>query len=110
LQYLESVIQAASKVIPKIREAAHLILQGTPMTIERFTGRVIGWVGGFPQTTLFQAWGPRLAPTLWMVGESIFPGQSIAATALGGLNAAKQIYWELEREHFPSRPKEFQPA
>lgn len=109
-EYLERVIQAASKIIPHVKEAAQIILPGTPVTFNRFTGRMEGWVGGFPQTNLFQAWGPRLGPDLWMVGDSIFPGQSIAATALGGLNAAKQIQWESERDYLPSHSSEFPPS
>jgi phytoene dehydrogenase-like protein len=109
-EYMEKVIQTASKVIPHIREASQVILPGTPVTFERFTRRINGWVGGFPQSNLFQAWGPQLTPTIWMVGDSIFPGQSIAGTALGGLNAAKQIHWELEREYLHSHPREFHPA
>ena len=54
-------------------------------------GPAWGWVGGFPQTSLFRAWGPRLAPGLFMVGDSIFPGQSTAAVALGGLRVAGSL-------------------
>ena len=49
-----------------------------------------GWAG-FPQTSLFRSWGPRLARGLWMVGDSIFPGQSTAAFALGGLRVAGML-------------------
>ncbi len=52
-------------------------MDGTPVTFQRFTGRSLGWVGGFPQTSLFRAWGPRLGRRLWLVGDSIFPGQSV---------------------------------
>ena len=72
-----------------------LILPGTPVTFQRFTRRAWGWVGGFPQTSLFRAWAPRLAPGLWLVGDSIFPGQSTAAVALGGLRVARTILSEL---------------
>jgi hypothetical protein len=30
-------------------------------------------------------------PNVWMVGDSIFPGQSTAAVALGGLRVARAI-------------------
>ena len=74
-----------------------MILPGTPVTFQRFTNRFQGWVGGFPQTNLFRAWGPRLAPKLWMVGDSIFPGQSTAAVALGGMRVARQVLAEIEK-------------
>jgi hypothetical protein len=54
------------------------------VTFQRFTRRAWGWVGGFPQTSLFRAWGPCLAPGLWLVGDSIFPSQSVPAVALAG--------------------------
>ena len=89
--YSDHLISAAVRVLPRLREAAKFIIAGTPITFQRFTRREWGWVGGFPQTNLWRAWGPRLAPQLWMVGDSIFPGQSTAAVALGGLRVADSI-------------------
>jgi C-3',4' desaturase CrtD len=89
--YTDQLLDAAEQVIPGLRDAADLIMPGTPVTFQRFTRRKWGWVGGFPQTSLFRAWGPRLAPGLWMVGDSIFPGQSTAAVALGGLRIARTL-------------------
>ncbi|MCS7039758.1 MAG: hypothetical protein NZP34_09160, partial [Caldilineales bacterium] len=95
-----------ARVVPGLREAAELILPGTPLTFARFTGRHRGWVGGFPQTSLWRTWPPRLAPRLWMVGDSIFPGQSTAAVALGGLRVAAAVAHELGTElvFAPERP------
>jgi phytoene dehydrogenase-like protein len=93
--YTDRVLAAAEVVLPGLREAADLVLPGTPVTFQRFTRRTWGWVGGFPQTNLFRAWGPRLAPGLWMVGDSIFPGQSVPAVALGGLRVARSLLAEL---------------
>ncbi|NUM45136.1 MAG: FAD-dependent oxidoreductase [Anaerolineales bacterium] len=89
--YLDRMLAAAERVIPHVRAAANLIMPGTPITFQRFTRREAGWVGGVPQTNLFRAWGPRLAPGVWMVGDSIFPGQSTAAVALGGVRVATTI-------------------
>jgi phytoene dehydrogenase-like protein len=94
--YTERVLDAAESVLPNLRGAATLVLPGTPVTFQRFTRRVSGWVGGFPQTNLFRTWAPRLAPGLWMVGDSIFPGQSTAAVALGGLRVAKGLLAEAD--------------
>ncbi len=93
--YLERVLAAAEVALPGLREAANLILPGTPVTFQRFTRRAWGWVGGFPQTSLFRAWGPRLGPGLWLVGDSIFPGQSVPAVALGGMRVARALLAEL---------------
>ena len=92
------MLAAAEIALPGLREAAALVLPGTPVTFHRFTRRIQGWVGGFPQTNLFRAWGPRLAPKVWMVGDSIFPGQSTAAVALGGVRVARAIIRELGTE------------
>lgn len=93
--YVSRMMRAASRVLPRLHEKSELIMPGTPVTFQRFTRRAWGWVGGFPQTSLLRAWGPRLAPQLWMVGDSIFPGQSTAAVALGGLRVAQGILRDL---------------
>ncbi len=91
----------AEVAVPLLRDAANLILPGTPVTFQRFTRRDWGWVGGFPQTSLFRAWGPRLAPGLWLVGDSVFPGQSVPAVALGGLRVARSLLAELGLREVP---------
>lgn len=89
--YLQNMLTAAEIALPGIRAAQTFAMPGTPITFARFTHRHLGWVGGFPQTHLFRTWGPRLLPNLWLVGDSIFPGQSAAAVALGGLRVAAQL-------------------
>ncbi|MCB9098231.1 MAG: FAD-dependent oxidoreductase [Anaerolineales bacterium] len=92
--YADRLLDAAATVLPSIREAADLVLPGTPVTFQRFTQREWGWVGGFPQTSLFRTWAPKLGPGLWLVGDSIFPGQSTAAVALGGMRVAASVLQE----------------
>lgn len=92
--YARRILTAAERALPGLRDAADLVLPGTPVTFQRFTRRAWGWVGGFPQTSLFRTWAPRLAPNLWMVGDSIFPGQSTAAVALGGMRVAAAVLHE----------------
>lgn len=89
--FIRQTLVNAEKALPGLQGSVDLLLPGTPVTFQRFTRRHSGWVGGFPQTSLFQAWGPRLADRMWMVGDSIFPGQSTAAVALGGLRVAREI-------------------
>jgi phytoene dehydrogenase-like protein len=97
-EYAKRMLQAAEVALPGLRDAVQLTLPGTPVTFQRFTGRHQGWVGGFPQTNLFRTWGPRLTPGVWMVGDSIFPGQSTAAVALGGLRVAGAVLAEYRVE------------
>lgn len=90
-RYTAQVLASAERVIPGLREAANLIKPGTPVTFRRFTKREWGWVGGFPQQNLFTSWGPRIDKDVWMVGDTIFPGQSVPAVALGGLRVAQMM-------------------
>jgi C-3',4' desaturase CrtD len=89
--YTEKMMALAERALPGLSGAANLILPGTPVTFQRFTRRAWGWVGGFPQTNLFTAFGPKIGSGLWIVGDSIFPGQSTAAAALGGMRVGKYI-------------------
>ena len=84
-------LSAAEIALPGLRESANMIMSGTPVTFQRYTLRERGWVGGFPQTSLFRAIGPRIASNFWLVGDSIFPGQSTAAVSLGGLRVADMV-------------------
>ncbi len=89
--YADRLLAAAELALPGLRAAVDILLPGTPLAFQRFARRVGGWVGGFPQTSLVRGWPPHLAPSLWMVGDSIFPGQSTAAVALGGLRVARAV-------------------
>jgi C-3',4' desaturase CrtD len=89
--YAERIWAAAERVLPGARAAADLALPGTPVTFERFTHRSLGWVGGFPQTSLARAHRPKLSNGLWLVGDSIFPGQSTLAVTMGALRVAGAV-------------------
>ncbi|MFN2172387.1 MAG: amine oxidase, partial [Candidatus Promineifilaceae bacterium] len=61
-------------------------------TFERFTRRPKGMVGGFAQESLFSARGPATGlPNVWLVGDSIFPGQSTAGVTLGAMRVVTSI-------------------
>ena len=91
-RYAARLLAAADKAIPGLAQAATLCLPGTPVTFEFYTKRPLGMVGGFPQTSLFQARGPGTGVgNLWLVGDSIFPGQSTAGVTLGGMRVATAV-------------------
>ena len=102
-QYAERMIAVAERGLPGLREAIDLSLPGTPINFERFTRRPKGWVGGYPQTSLFRNVGPRVAKDIWLVGDSIFPGQSIPAVALGGMRVAQSVLQSIGKEIRVSR-------
>lgn len=90
--YTEMVLAAAERALPGLNRAVRLCLPGTPSTFEFFTRRPQGMVGGFPQTSLFNVRGPATGlPNLWLVGDSIFPGQSTAGVTLGGMRVAAAV-------------------
>lgn len=93
--YAERMLEAAARLLPGLHEKIELMKPGTPVTFQRFTRRQWGWVGGFPQSSLFQNWGPQVMPELWMAGDTVFPGQSTAAVALGALRVADSILAKL---------------
>ncbi|MBN1966638.1 MAG: FAD-dependent oxidoreductase, partial [Anaerolineae bacterium] len=90
-EYAARVLAACETAIPGIRDAAEFVLTATPVTFRRYTRRAGGWVGGFPQSSLFRFHGPRYRRGIWIAGDSIFPGQSVAAAALGGIRVARQV-------------------
>jgi C-3',4' desaturase CrtD len=89
------ILDRVERVFPGFQHAVRFTMSGTPITFQFFTQRHQGWVGGFPQINMFQNMHPRLSDDLWIVGDSIFPGQSIPATALGGVRVAQNIRKDL---------------
>ncbi|MGD2050304.1 MAG: NAD(P)/FAD-dependent oxidoreductase, partial [Chloroflexota bacterium] len=91
-EYVERMVDAAVRAIPGLNQAIELCLPGTPVTFDFYTRRPRGMVGGFPQTSLFSARGPKTGiPNLWLVGDSIFPGQSTAGVTLGAMRVATDV-------------------
>jgi phytoene dehydrogenase-like protein len=90
--YAGRLLDAAERAIPGLRAAATLVLPGTPVTFQYYTGRPLGMVGGFAQTSLFNVRGPGTGiDNLWLVGDSIFPGQSTAGVTLGAMRVAGEV-------------------
>jgi C-3',4' desaturase CrtD len=90
--YTDRLLAAAETAIPGFRAAADLVMPGTPVTFEFYTGRPQGMVGGFAQTSIFSARGPQTGlSNLWLVGDSIFPGQSTAGVTLGAMRVAADV-------------------
>ncbi len=75
--------------------ATSMELTGSPRTFARFTRRSGGAVGGVPRIAglhHYRDLAPLEAqPGLFLVGDSVFPGQSILAAATGGERAAAKI-------------------
>lgn len=74
-------------------------LPASPRTFARFVGRPSGAVGGLPRRaslTNYSQIGPRqVLDHVWLVGDSVFPGQSALATAVGGVRTAVDVVQSL---------------
>ncbi|MCS7067037.1 MAG: NAD(P)/FAD-dependent oxidoreductase [Meiothermus sp.] len=99
----ERVARQVERLIPGFRASAALLLGATPRTYWFYTRRQSGWVGGYPQVHPFRTPSPRTPfPNLWRVGETIFPGQSVPAVAMGGERVAALVLARLGLE--PAAP------
>lgn len=80
---------------PEWNVGIETVMTASPRTFERYTRRPGGLVGGVPRRAGLHnytgAWPRPVAPDLWLVGDSVFPGQSTLATALGGLRVAEAL-------------------
>ena len=89
--YQDRLLEGAELAIPGFRLGLERAYAGTPVTYESYTGRKRGWVGGMPQTDLGNAFSPSIDPGLYMVGDSLFPGQSTLAVSLSALRVVSSM-------------------
>ena len=81
--------------LPELGAGAEVIETATPRTFYEGTRRKLGMVGGIPQTlanfgaNAFTHLTPF--PNLYMVGDTVFPGNGLAAVAQSALIAAGEI-------------------
>ncbi len=91
-EYTERMLDLAERAVPGLRGRIRLQLPGTPVTFRFYTRRHRGGVGGFPFTSLFAARGPWTGlRNAWLVGDSIFPGQSTAGVTMGAMRVADEV-------------------
>jgi phytoene dehydrogenase-like protein len=91
-RYTRKVLDLLSEHLPESAEAIRTMTAATPVTWERYTGRFHGYVGGYPQTSLFDVRGPATAySNLLLVGDSIFPGQSLPGVVTGARRVVELV-------------------
>ena len=93
IQMIQSQMkQSLFETIPELKSHIVEIFPASPRTFERFTKRKDGCVGGIPRTVgmhNYRGLFPKESlPKLWLVGDSVFPGQSTLSTAIGGARTA----------------------
>ncbi|MCX2726595.1 FAD-dependent oxidoreductase [Thermomicrobium sp. 4228-Ro] len=89
--YTDRIIATVAAGLEWFPRAVRWVLPGSPLAIQRFVRRPWGWVGGFPQRHPLVSWPTEIATGLYLVGDSVFPGQSIPATALAGMRVAALV-------------------
>ena len=83
-EYTERTLALLREQLPETDGAIRSVTAATPCSWEAWTGRRHGLVGGYAQTSLFDVRGPATKYyNLFLVGDSIFPGQSLPGVVTG---------------------------
>jgi len=102
----ERMREGLALLLPEWSSGALHAMTASPRTFQRFTQRPHGLVGGIPRRAglgNYRQMGPfEVEPGLYLVGDSVFPGQSTLATAVGGARLAAHLAAELVRADSPA--------
>lgn len=90
------ILEEFDKVFEEFRESEKMfILSGSPNTFEFFTNREKGFVGGIPHSVkknlLTLPSGITPFRNLFLVGDTVFPGQGVPAVVLSALNVWQKV-------------------
>jgi C-3',4' desaturase CrtD len=98
LDYEGRLLAALARALPDAPKALRHAEFATPRSFRRYTRRSGGAVGGPPvsrRNSNFLAVGSDvLGPGLWVVGDSVFPGQGTMATVLSAIRVIERITGE----------------
>jgi phytoene dehydrogenase-like protein len=93
--FQERLLGALSRAIPGATENLRHAEFASPRSFQRYTRRTAGAVGGPPASrtnTNFLAVGSDVfGPGLWVVGDSVFPGQGTMAVVLSAVRVVERI-------------------
>ncbi|HEX8098379.1 MAG TPA: NAD(P)/FAD-dependent oxidoreductase [Pyrinomonadaceae bacterium] len=93
--FLESIWGRLHAALPELGDSVEVIETATPRTFYESTRRKLGMVGGVGQS--LDVFGANALthrthiPNLFMVGDSVFPGNGVAAVTHSALIAADEI-------------------
>jgi C-3',4' desaturase CrtD len=104
-EYQARMLAALGRALPDAPAALIHAEYASPRSFRRYTRRTAGAVGGAPvsrSNSIFLAVGSDvLGPGLWIVGDSVFPGQGTMATVLSAIRVVERIAgisWESLRD------------
>jgi C-3',4' desaturase CrtD len=93
--YRTRLLAALGRALPDAPAALRHAEFASPRSFRRYTRRTLGAVGGPPvsrRNSNLLAVGPdALGPGLWLVGDSVFPGQGTMATVLSAARVVERI-------------------
>ncbi len=91
----DRLLAALSRALPGAADALVHAEFATPRSFARYTRRTAGAVGGPPvsrRNSNLLAVGPDvLGPGLWLVGDSVFPGQGTMAVVLSAVRVVERL-------------------
>ena len=97
-EYRERLLAALRRALPIASENIVHAEFATPRSFARYTRRVGGAVGGPPasrgNSNLLAVGSDVLGPGLWVVGDSVFPGQGTMAVVLSAIRVVERITGE----------------
>ena len=95
LDYQGRMLRALAKALPEAPQALRHSEFSSPRSFQRYTRRTLGAVGGSPvsrsNSTFLAVDADILGPGLWVVGDSVFPGQGTMATVLSAIRVVERI-------------------
>jgi len=98
-EYTDRALALLYEQLPEARGAIRSMIAATPHSWEQWTGRHRGLVGGYAQTSLFGARGPATKyDNLFLVGDSIFPGQSLPGVVTGARRTVELLLHRAARQ------------
>ncbi|TMW73487.1 FAD-dependent oxidoreductase [Alteribacter natronophilus] len=93
------MIDQLKTAIPRLETGIVHLVPGAPKAWERFTGRINGSVGGYPQTAAGSLLGDHSHTLgmrgLWVCGDTVFPGAGTMAVSSSGFHAARAVLREV---------------
>lgn len=101
------LLDQVERLLPGFRDGISYLRSGTPRTFARYTRRVGGTVGGFPQTVQHANFGAPSHRTdvagLFLAGDTVFPGQGTLGVTSSGVIAARSAARRLRQPLAPAR-------
>ncbi len=103
-EFRRRLLEALGRALPEAPAALLHEEFASPRSFERYTRRVAGAVGGAPvsrgNSNFLAVDSDVLGPGVWIVGDSVFPGQGTMATTLSAIRVVERITgvsWESMR-------------